>query len=383
MADEQDRWLDPETAERLLRGESLDTVDATARDRAERLARALDALAAEPYADTSSAAELPGEAAALAAFRKAAAERADARAAAGSAPAHGGDAGLVRIGAWSRPRGRTRPQPRPGAPRRTRRWRPVRLVLSAALAAGAVGGVAAAATTGVLPTPFGGDDPAPAASVSTGPTPGRPAATLSADSTPDGGPDAPATGPATAGSSGADHDDTARDGAATPGHDAAPGATGGPGDGSRARRDPLALACRDLRDGKSLNTARKRALDGAAGGSSRVYTYCDGILKALQDRASGRGGALGRGTDEDGDRSGQGGGEDRGSGRGRHGGDGRGGDDGQSGDEEGHSAGDHRQDGPPRRDGVTAPPLSRLLPQRTTGARSPAPPAAAPSNSSR
>ncbi|NED36096.1 extensin, partial [Streptomyces sp. SID8499] len=133
-----------------------------------------------------------------------------------------------------------------------------------------------------------------------------------------------------------------------------------------------------LRDGKSLNTARKRALDGAAGGSSRVYTYCDGILKALQDRASGRGGALGRGTDEDGDRTGQGGGEDRGSGRGRHGGD-----EGQSGDEEGHSAGDHRQDGLPRRDGVTAPPLSRLLPQRTTGARSPAPPSAAPSNGSR
>ncbi|MEV7126716.1 extensin [Streptomyces sp. NPDC093260] len=371
MADEQDRWLDPETAERLLRGESLDTVDVTARERAERLARALDALAAEPYADHSPTAELPGEAAALAAFRKAAAERADARAAAGQDPARGADAGLVRIGAWSRPRGRTRPQPRPGAPRRTRRWRPVRLALSAALAVGAVGGVAAAATTGVLPTPFGGD-PAPAASVSTGPTPGRPAATPSADGTPD----TPATGPATAGSSGGGHDDTARGGAEPPGHDAVPGATGGRGDGSGARRDSLALACRDLRDGKGLNTVRKRALDGAAGGPSRVYTYCDGILKALHDRASGRGGVLGRGTDEDGGGSGQGGGEDRGSGRGHHGGDGRGGDDGQ-GDDEGHPRDDHPGIGTPRTRDVTAPPLSRLLP-RLPGRTAATPAASAP-----
>ncbi|MYR62806.1 extensin, partial [Streptomyces sp. SID625] len=71
MADEQYRWLDSDSAERLLRGEPLDTVDVTVRDQAERLARALDALAAESVVHPAQApAELPGEAAALAAFRK-------------------------------------------------------------------------------------------------------------------------------------------------------------------------------------------------------------------------------------------------------------------------------------------------------------------------
>ncbi|MEU7050301.1 hypothetical protein [Streptomyces eurythermus] len=34
MADEQDKWLDRGTAERLLRGESLEAVDPSARDQA-------------------------------------------------------------------------------------------------------------------------------------------------------------------------------------------------------------------------------------------------------------------------------------------------------------------------------------------------------------
>ncbi|MFQ6144878.1 hypothetical protein ACLMNJ_17650, partial [Streptomyces seoulensis] len=224
MADEQYRWLDRDTAERLLRGEPLDTVDPAVRDQAERLARALNALAADPYADASRpAAELPGEAAALAAFRKATADRTDARRSpydayrpeprpttaptpaagpvdptpaagpVGAGPVDGaiGDP-VVRIGGRARPRGRAR------AGRRSRRGRPVHLVLSAALAAGAVGGVAAAATTGVLPTPFGGDDPAPAASVSAPPTPGRPAATLSSSGAPSGAPDSSPAGGATA-----------------------------------------------------------------------------------------------------------------------------------------------------------------------------------------
>lgn len=74
MADERYRWLDLETAERLLRGESLEAVDEAARDQAERLAKTLDALTVEP-APTSDG--LPGEEAALAAFRKVRAERAD------------------------------------------------------------------------------------------------------------------------------------------------------------------------------------------------------------------------------------------------------------------------------------------------------------------
>ncbi|MDV9173534.1 hypothetical protein R6V09_25965, partial [Streptomyces sp. W16] len=62
------RWLDRETAELLLRGESLEAVDPAARDQAERLARTLGALSVEP---TSGKTELPGEEAALAAFRAA------------------------------------------------------------------------------------------------------------------------------------------------------------------------------------------------------------------------------------------------------------------------------------------------------------------------
>jgi hypothetical protein len=50
MADEQFRWLDRDTAERLLRGESPDSVDAAVRDQAERLAEALAALHPKPAA---------------------------------------------------------------------------------------------------------------------------------------------------------------------------------------------------------------------------------------------------------------------------------------------------------------------------------------------
>ncbi|MFI2643058.1 extensin [Streptomyces sp. NPDC018610] len=370
MADEQYRWLDRDTAERLLRGESPDTVDATARHQAERLARALNALAAEPYGEDRAEASrdaggLPGEAAALAAFRKAAAERADARTARldpypASAPA---DAGVVRIQA----------RPRPGAAGRVRRlgWgRPVHLALSAALAAGAVGGVAAAATTGVLPTPFGGDDPAPAASVSARPTPGRPAATLSSGGRQGDGRGTPTPGGTTAGAFGGGRDDTARDGAAAPGGVPAAGTEGDGRDGGPGgRRGRLTLSCRDLRDGKGLDALRRRALDGAAGGAARVGTYCDGILKALESRGSGRGGDGGQGADGGGDRDG------RGGGRGGHGGDkdGKGG----KGDDDGHPRGGLPGGGPPRTDIVPAPSLGLPLPKRAT-VTPPATPQAAP-----
>ncbi|MFY4717689.1 hypothetical protein [Streptomyces sp. LaBMicrA B280] len=79
MADEQDTWLNPETAERLLAGEPLEAVDPATRDQAERLARVLGALSAQA---TPAAVELPGEQAALAAFRKAREAAADERTAA-------------------------------------------------------------------------------------------------------------------------------------------------------------------------------------------------------------------------------------------------------------------------------------------------------------
>ncbi|MGJ3560691.1 hypothetical protein ACR6C2_28660 [Streptomyces sp. INA 01156] len=44
MADEQYRWLNRETAERLLNGEPPEAADPATRDQAERLARTLGAL---------------------------------------------------------------------------------------------------------------------------------------------------------------------------------------------------------------------------------------------------------------------------------------------------------------------------------------------------
>ncbi|MCZ0980998.1 hypothetical protein O1L60_23990 [Streptomyces diastatochromogenes] len=74
MADERYQWLDQEAAERLLRGEPVEAVDDHARVQAERLAEALG-TARVPAVPPSARTELPGEAAALAAFRAATAER--------------------------------------------------------------------------------------------------------------------------------------------------------------------------------------------------------------------------------------------------------------------------------------------------------------------
>ncbi|MBT2544555.1 hypothetical protein J7E99_28610, partial [Streptomyces sp. ISL-44] len=74
MADERDRWLDRAAADKLLRGEPVEPVgpaaDPRARREAARLRAALDSLAQTAPA-ASAAGELPGEAAAVAAFRAA------------------------------------------------------------------------------------------------------------------------------------------------------------------------------------------------------------------------------------------------------------------------------------------------------------------------
>ncbi|MET8567442.1 hypothetical protein [Streptomyces sp. NPDC004783] len=279
MADEQDRWLDRETAEILLRGEPLEAVDPVVRQRAERLAGTLDALAAHPR---RTGGELPGEAAALAAFRSARAERTQVPAGAPAASGRlGSDAGLVRLGTRGDGAGR------PG-------WgRSLRLGLAAALTAGMVGGVAVAAGTGVLPTPFGGDGPdAPAASVSAAATPDS---TLGSP-TPLDGP-GEGTGP----------------GGATPGpsaRSAAPGATSGEhvpdADGRAAgasgeRRRELTASCRDISTGKPLDGVHRRALTQAAGGDARVAAYCRNILAAADSAARDRtGGGSGGPTADDG-----------------------------------------------------------------------------------
>ncbi|WP_053852600.1 hypothetical protein [Streptomyces sp. NRRL B-24085] len=315
MADESYEWLDLETAERLLRGESLEAVDEADRDRAERLARTLDALTVEP-APTSGG--LPGEEAALAAFRKVRADREDRaqdsvgpsdrgrhRAGTGSA-----DAGLVRIGV-----------PDAGA-RRARRRRPAHLGLAAVLAVGMAGGVAAAAGIGVLPH-FGNGEPEPAATVSAASTPDRPLGSPPAS--------APEVAPSPEGtpSGGSGSRDTARGGTgATPGK-------GSEGLGGRSRGDwnGAASACRDVRAGKKLDPSRKHSLEGAAGGASQVWKYCQGVLSGTGSQggdaqsapdghkgdAKSDGKGEGKGEHGDHDKDGHGAGHGRGNGNGGNG----------------------------------------------------------------
>ncbi|MGW6640878.1 hypothetical protein [Streptomyces iakyrus] len=274
MADEQYRWLDRETAERLLSGEPPEAVEGAGRDQAEHLARTLGALSAKPPLTSD---ELPGEAAAVAAFRKARAERADAaaaRAATGGQDAAGiTDAGLVRIGT---------PDGSGGGTARRPRWaRPARFALAAVLAVGMAGGVALAAGTGALRAPFGGDEPDPGASVSAAVThPERPLVSPSPNDAVQGGStsgDDP--GGSSTGGSGTQDRDERRDGT-EPKPDDRDGRSGG-------HREEIASACRDLRDGKRLDPDRRRALRDAADGR-RVWKYCKGVLSSAGPRSEER-----------------------------------------------------------------------------------------------
>ncbi|MEU3887580.1 hypothetical protein [Streptomyces sp. NPDC029041] len=265
MADEQYRWLDRETAERLLSGEPPGAVEGVGREQAEHLARTLGALSVTPPLTSD---ELPGEAAAVAAFRKARAERADAAAAradtAGRAAAPTAEAGLIRIGT---------PGDRGTVTVRRPRWaRPARLALTAALAVGMAGGVALAAGTGVLRAPFGGDAPRPGASVSASVThPERPLVSPS---------------PSDAVQGGSVPDDVPYQGRGEPRDDGAP-APDEHEDRTGGRGSEITAACRDLREGKRPDPERRRALREAAG-DLRVWTYCKGVLSSAGPRSKER-----------------------------------------------------------------------------------------------
>ncbi|MEU0833698.1 hypothetical protein [Streptomyces sp. NPDC005969] len=302
MADEQDAWLDRDAAERLLRGEPVDPGEGHARDAAERLAAALGAAArsARPAAG-----ELPGEAAALAAFRTAPrTARAGTRATASADVRSAGHAakgsepqtlGPVRIGPSSSRGGRTR------APR----WsRPVRFGLAASLACCALGGVAVAAGTGVLPGPFGKHaSPLPAASVSASAFPQERG---SGDAS--GGTTAPSSGspdvnPSPDSSGGTHQGEDERDG--TPGPAGTPDGSGARNGGSVGPPSPDATdgkgtpgggqddtsgvgfaqnlkACLDYRDGK-LNDARRRRLEKLADGADNLDRFCQRIFDQAGD----------------------------------------------------------------------------------------------------
>ncbi|MEW2413630.1 hypothetical protein AB0953_07895 [Streptomyces sp. NPDC046866] len=153
MADERNRWLDRAAAERVLQGgPAAPVADARAREAEARLRAALDLLAA-PVAPAG--AELPGEAAAVAAFREArAGSAASLRASASSDATAAADATADPASLSPVPvvdLGTVVPLSRfaasAGAPRRAR---PVRFAVAAALASVAVGGIAAAAGAGLL-----------------------------------------------------------------------------------------------------------------------------------------------------------------------------------------------------------------------------------------
>ncbi|MEV5984420.1 hypothetical protein AB0L85_05295 [Streptomyces sp. NPDC052051] len=277
MADEQYEWLDSDAAERLLRGEPLDAVDADARAHAARIAEALAALAGPPPVPE---AELPGEKAALAAFRAVhanGAETAPGRAASGQVA----DAGVVRLGA-------------PGRGGRRVRWaRPVRFGMAAAVAAAMIGGVAVAAGTGVLPTPFD-HEPGPATSVSVAETPEPLTSTPTPGDTETGlpapPPDKPSGDSGKSGSSPADaREDTTATGQPQGGSsdDAAKGRT-------RAWWTAVRSSCRDIADGRELGADRRRDLEDAAGSGGRIRAFCKGVLNGGDDRG-GTGGNQGRG----------------------------------------------------------------------------------------
>ncbi|MFK4225228.1 hypothetical protein [Streptomyces sp. NPDC019890] len=279
MADERYEWLDKEAAERLLRGEPVEASGEHARAQAARLSRALHDTGrggTHAYADEG---EMPGEAAALAAFRKA---RADAQTPAGDT------LGTVRLARPTRPAFGMR------------LGRPVRFGLVAAVAGCALGGVAVAAGTGLLRSPF--DGPLPASTVSAAATP-QP---LVSDS-PTGGALIP---PQTPGSPG-----TPESPSASIGGSRSPDPTSGPEGGdfgkqgdtdkkSRERKAELRRkaveACRDYRSGR-ISPERKRELERLAEGRGGVEQFCDRLLGGESEGGKDNNDSGGSGDGDDGD----------------------------------------------------------------------------------
>ncbi|MEU9700818.1 hypothetical protein [Streptomyces sp. NPDC047981] len=311
MADEQDRWLDQEAAESLLRGEPVDPVDDHTRAEADRLARALAEIRPAPLAHAVDV-ELPGEAAALAAFRAAAAERGTTVRSAAHAshrPRAVAELDTVRI---------TRAQ-------NARRWgRSLRYGLAAAVAAVAVGGVAVASGSGMLP--FTADGPTPAGSVSAADTAG-PLSSHSPDSSQTPGPRVDTVTPSAPhdgehGSPGASPSSpptpapsaTTASGGGTGGPDGS-GGHGGTGDGtpepgkstSPADKDgdssgaKIVKACQDLRAGRIDESAKRRLAQSARTGET-LRRFCDRVLAEEPSRSdgSGDGGSWGDGKGDDG-----------------------------------------------------------------------------------
>ncbi|MFF1411757.1 hypothetical protein ACFVX6_18530 [Streptomyces sp. NPDC058289] len=274
MADERDRWLDKAAADRLLRGEpAAPGAEHHVHARAERLRAALDALAEPPpVASGGLPGELRGEAAAVAAFRaRGSVLQAELQTRAPDAALFGSADTVVELGSPAGPAGT-----------RSRRGRPVRFVLAAAVASVAVGGLAAAAATGLLDRDVrhaaGG---VPAASVTVGSS-----SAASADSR-YAAPLAPSRTTSPRGGE-------SQSGSASPGN--TPGTEGrtttGPGDaaGTSAGTEPPASAPTGGKDGR--DRSRQGGVDGMTtdppDGSDRDKEGRSGAVELCKDYRAGR-----------------------------------------------------------------------------------------------
>ncbi|MFD6226778.1 hypothetical protein ACFWFZ_07835 [Streptomyces sp. NPDC060232] len=306
MADERDRWLDEAAAEAFLRGGPTEPVgpaaDTRAAREAARLRAALDALGAMAV-PAPTGTELPGESAAVDAYRAA---RGAARRAAVASGADGAGEPLVDLG-------RAFPAPAPVPARR--RARTVSFGLAAALASVAAGGLAAAAGAGLLDRArHDTAGPGPATSVSAGESP-----------VPDAGTSAPPLTPKLLPTPLPDGSNPASPATPSPGPDGrtAPGTTAGPdtstgtttigggwggdmqddrsGPGDReGSRDTLGTGelgrdrqreqdsrlkvdlCQEYRKGR-LDDDRRERLSRLADGLLRIPAYCASVLDGERD----------------------------------------------------------------------------------------------------
>ncbi|MET4922128.1 hypothetical protein P3L51_07135 [Streptomyces sp. PSRA5] len=299
MAHERETWLDHGVAELLLRGRPVETADVHAQAQADRLARVLEEAADDAQAGP---AELPGEAAALAAFRQTAGTAGRTASRSWDADAGAGDDGI----------GTVRLDPERRGVRLPSFGRPLRLGLAAAMAGCALSGVAAGA--GFLYAPSAGESPPrPANSISDALTP-EPLVSESPSSSLDP-PPPPAdttTGkdPVPPGATGSDAgagDPKDRNSRAT--------GDGRPGKDGEKWYAKLVQACHAYRDG-TIAPGKKKLLEDAAKTPQGVTHFCNQLLSGGSDRDGHHDGAHGNGGNggdgdggDDGDSTGGGGGE--------------------------------------------------------------------------
>lgn len=299
MVDDRYGWLDEDVAERLLRGEPLDFASGSGRrgrrrrwspeDRAaaERLAAVLARVAESGRPGEN--ARVPGEQAALAAFR--------------AAQASTSRASAAEFAAESPFDGR-RERHRTGV---VKRLRSLRLSVVGAVAACALGGVAVASSAGVLPAPSFIQDTGGSRSPSVG-------ATTSAE-TPGGDDGEGSTAEGGEGSGEHGEDDSGTGGKDTKGEGGSIGTdTDLPGrgvigdvNGQQPPNDPgteavLDELCRDYLAAESgtgpmPGQGRLRVLEQAAGGADAVSAYCSNRLDTNSRTPGGATGGSTGGTD--------------------------------------------------------------------------------------